>query len=123
MTANSKFGVQPAREILTERGYSLNRAAELLPENRSHLRNAVLGIVSPCERLRESLPRLLDTRLEELFTQESLSSQYGSGYTSAAPVPRRTREQMLKDAEVSRARRELDSQSHAQEAQGHGHGH
>lgn len=68
---------QPAYEILRERGYSVPAAADALGENLSHLRNALNSRVPPCDRLRRTLPDLLDLPLEQLFTPDLLARQYG----------------------------------------------
>lgn len=90
------FGVQPARQCIADHGLTVSAAAEKLGENRGHFYRALLGYVAPCRRLRRTLPELLDTPLEELFTAESLAHQYGTGrgdYTLDRPVVRTRRRQ------------------------------
>lgn len=87
---------QPARQVIKDRGWSVSAAAEALGENRSHLNSALLGRVSPCERLRRTLPRWLDMPLTELFTPELLSRTYGVRNPDPDGAPRKIRKSGLR---------------------------
>jgi hypothetical protein len=94
---------------LARQRWSVTAAALEIGENRSHLRNALLGIVTPCDHVRDELPRLLGKSVDELFTPESLAAQYGNGrrLTTSVPVVRRTRAEIARDRAREQEQRKL----------------
>lgn len=112
----SLFGVQPAREELALRRWTVTDTALKLGESRGHLNNTLLGYIAPCQRLRSTLPELLGVPIEKLFTPEALAVTYGHGkrgvrpgaVNRTTPYPRPTKEQIRQRHE--RQRRELQGQ-------------
>lgn len=74
----TKFGRQPARDILFLARISVADAAKQIGVSRLHLTNALHGWITPCPAVREQLPNLLNRPLEELFTPEVLARPFWS---------------------------------------------
>jgi len=75
----SRFGVQPARQALTDGRWTYRLAAERLNVPPLHLRGAVLGHTAPSSAIRDRLPVLLGRPLSGLFTREALAAKYNPG--------------------------------------------
>lgn len=76
----SRFGVQPARQALTDERWTLRRAADQINVPLQHLRGAVNGHTAPSTPLRSRLPILLGRPLAELFTEDALAATYNPGH-------------------------------------------
>jgi len=79
MPTQSRFGVQPARQVLVDERWTQPGAADQINVPRLHLRGAVNGHVPPSQVVRDRLPALLGKPLSQLFTEESLAAKYRSG--------------------------------------------
>ncbi len=111
-TAPSKFGRQSAYQVLSRERWSVAHAAREINIHYPHLLRALMGVVRPCEEVRERLPRLLGVPLESLFTEEILAEPYvfargrrpamppNSGYVSKAAL-REARARRLQEAAKS----------------------
>jgi hypothetical protein len=63
----TKFGPQPAKQILREKGFSIARASVELGVTQGHLQSCVDGNVRPSADVQAKLPTLVDRPLEDLF--------------------------------------------------------
>jgi transcriptional regulator with XRE-family HTH domain len=86
--AATRFGIQPARGIIFTQGLSQTRVAREIGVGHAHLHKAVLGVVRPCPEVRERLPKLLNCKLEDLFTPEALARDYLSEIGRKSTVKR-----------------------------------
>ena len=73
---STRFGCQPAREILLRGGRSITGTARALDIPRSHVHSALLGICAPAPGLRTGLSELLGLPVEALFTSSALAATY-----------------------------------------------
>lgn len=72
-----RFGTQPARQIIIDRGLSNRQVAHDIGVDEVHFQGVMQGRVVPKQELREKLPAYLDVRLEDCFTADLLARQYG----------------------------------------------
>lgn len=72
----SKWGTQPARDVLAERGLPIAEVALQLGCRYSQLYNCLQGYSLPTPRVRERLPQLLGVPLESLFDAEVLEKPF-----------------------------------------------
>lgn len=86
----SRYGIQPARQLLYDRGWSIPVAADKINVPFSHLRNVLHGVTPPSGPVRDRLPVLLGAPLSALFTESALSATYQPG---RGPGGRTRREQ------------------------------
>jgi transcriptional regulator with XRE-family HTH domain len=75
----TRFGQQPCRALLREKGWSILQAAQEIGVTYPQLHYAMNGTTRPRPDVRERLPELLGVPLEELFTPEALEpyGQFG----------------------------------------------
>lgn len=77
---------QPARDLIAESGRTVRSIAEEIGVNHRHLLGVLSGVTTPSKRVRDELPRILDTPLDQLFTPEALARHY----TGTRPGPRKS---------------------------------
>jgi len=70
---DTRFGTQPAREILRARRLSIRDVAVALGVSPRHLYNALQGYITPRTEVRQKMPDLLGVPLEELFTPDVIA--------------------------------------------------
>jgi transcriptional regulator with XRE-family HTH domain len=67
---------QPARDLIAESGRTIIGIAEEIGVKRSHLAKSLYGYCTPCQAVRNRLPQILNTPLDQLFTPELLARHY-----------------------------------------------
>lgn len=72
MAKATRFGRQPAYEILKKERWHISLAAHEIGVSHQHLSKAVHGYYRPNDVVREKLPKLVNVPLDQLFTAESL---------------------------------------------------
>lgn len=77
MAKETRFGPQPAREVLRQGKHSIALVAGIMGVPESHLLPALYGRIRPNITVREKLPKIVGRPLEELFTAEALSAPPG----------------------------------------------
>jgi transcriptional regulator with XRE-family HTH domain len=82
----SRFGRQPAADILRRRQISRVTVAEELGIKYSILNNTLAGHQTPSQALREGLATMLELPVDELFTKEPLARRQGRRYRGGASV-------------------------------------
>jgi transcriptional regulator with XRE-family HTH domain len=70
----TRFGRQPARDLLSSSGWTMRDAAREMNVDYQHFARSLFGRVLPDSRVRTELPKLLGLPLEELFTEEVCST-------------------------------------------------
>lgn len=80
----SRFGRQPAADILKDRKIKRHVAALKVGVKHSVLNNTLAGHQAPSEQVREGLVRLLDLPVEQLFHAEPLAREQGRRYRQGA---------------------------------------
>ena len=79
----TKFGPQPARDVMYRERWECNRLADRLGVPYQHLYLAITGRTSPSPLLRSALPAILNCKITDLFTEDSL--RLSSTHTTTAP--------------------------------------
>lgn len=72
----SRNNYQPAREVMYAQRWSAALLAEEIGVSYGHLRCVLAGTSALSPEVREKLPQILGTPLEELFSPELLARQY-----------------------------------------------
>jgi hypothetical protein len=68
----TKYGEQPARDVLRKQGRSVAGTSRAIGIGHGHFRQALAGRVRPSMELRDKLPAWLGVPLHELFTERAL---------------------------------------------------
>jgi hypothetical protein len=118
MGAATKYGPQPVRSIIAERGLSIMSIVKSSGLKQGHVYQAIEGRISPSQRLRDFLVELLELPVEKLFTPESLvyrpeHQQHSDGpaTVSSSPAERLARlESRLRwlEIELTELRKEVE---------------
>ncbi len=87
MTVKTKYGWQPAKELIKKSGRSVAVAALEVGVTQAHLQAAVYGHIRPSDTVKEQLPKLLNVELEKLFTVEVLNASDGRGVVKHCGCP------------------------------------
>lgn len=74
--AATRFGRQPAYQLLHDERWPVTRAAERLGVVYAHLHGALIGRVRPRPEVIQGLAELLDAQPSELFTPEVLERPF-----------------------------------------------
>ncbi len=106
----TRYGRQPIRSLLSRRGWTVTRLALHLGMSARTLSRPLLGECAPSNVLREKLPDLLSTPLDQLFTPESLRGTFHEDHTRHdLLVPDQGSTPRVPASELSRAQLEKDS--------------
>jgi|GEM_PF-7094916 len=76
-----RYGKQPFIRELGKQGFGYRAAAEAMNIPYTHLCNVAYGRTAPSPALRRRLPRLLERRLEDLFTEAALAAEFHADRT------------------------------------------
>lgn len=74
---------QPAKQLLQQRGFTVNGVARRYGIDPLHLYNALVGRVKPSHEVRVALTDLLRLPVTELFTADALAQPFQLRRTSA----------------------------------------
>lgn len=70
----NRWGLQPARAVLTQERWTVAAAADKIGVDRQHLMHALHGLIVPNPVVRRRLPELLGRPIEDLFTQAVINT-------------------------------------------------
>ena len=84
--SESRFGRQPAADLLADQRWSVPVCAGQIAVPVNQLRGAILGRIRPSPAVRKRLPVLLGVTLEECFTQDSLEKSFVARKMAGRPV-------------------------------------
>lgn len=82
----SRFGRQPAADVLKSAGIKREDAANQIGVKHSVLNNTLAGHQTPSDAVRDGLVKLLNRPAEELFTAEPLARRQGRRYREGARI-------------------------------------
>lgn len=82
----SKFGRQPAADVIKRRGISRRRVAEAAGISGIVLNNTLAGHQPPSHEVRERLAEVLETPATHLFTAEALAREPRRKYRRGSMV-------------------------------------
>jgi hypothetical protein len=72
----TKFGPQPARDVMHRERWECNRLADRLGVSYQHLYLAITGRTPASPLLRSALPAILNCKITDLFTEDSLAAEF-----------------------------------------------
>lgn len=71
-----QFGDQPVRKVMRDQRWTTQLMSRKLGVTYSQLRWVIAGRTVPSGAIRNGLSRILDTPVEQLFTEDALSREY-----------------------------------------------